>query len=109
MLPRHHCPTNCDVTLSLSIQIYQVRVQVMLGVDRLDMIKGIPQKLLAFEKFLDEHPEWADKVLLIQIAVPSRVEVPEYQVQPPLERLAALKQLGPGRSFTPAFHLILHA
>jgi trehalose-6-phosphate synthase len=26
--------------------------QVMLGVDRLDMIKGIPQKLLAFEKFL---------------------------------------------------------
>ena len=57
-------------------------VQVMLGVDRLDMIKGIPQKLLAFEKFLDEHPEWADKVLLIQIAVPSRVEVPEYQVLP---------------------------
>ena len=53
----------------------------MLGVDRLDMIKGIPQKLLAFEKFLDEHPEWADKVLLIQIAVPSRVEVPEYQVR----------------------------
>lgn len=52
----------------------------MLGVDRLDMIKGIPQKLLAFEKFLDEHPEWSDKVLLVQIAVPSRVEVPEYQV-----------------------------
>ncbi|KAK9804133.1 hypothetical protein WJX73_003206 [Symbiochloris irregularis] len=53
--------------------------KVMLGVDRLDMIKGIPQKLLAFEKFLDEHPEWCDKVLLVQIAVPSRVEVPEYQ------------------------------
>ena len=52
----------------------------MLGVDRLDMIKGIPQKLLAFEKFLDEHPEWADKVLLVQIAVPSRTDVPEYQV-----------------------------
>ena len=54
----------------------------MLGVDRLDMIKGIPQKLLAFEKFLDEHPEWAEKVLLVQIAVPSRVEVPEYQARP---------------------------
>ena len=51
----------------------------MLGVDRLDMIKGIPQKLLAFEKFLDEKPEWRDKVLLIQIAVPSRTDVPEYQ------------------------------
>lgn len=52
----------------------------MLGVDRLDMIKGIPQKLLAFEKFLEEHPQWRDKVLLVQIAVPSRTDVPEYQV-----------------------------
>ena len=33
-------------------------LQVMLGVDRLDMIKGIPQKLLAYEMFLDENPEW---------------------------------------------------
>jgi trehalose 6-phosphate synthase/phosphatase len=53
--------------------------KVMLGVDRLDMIKGIPQKLLAFEKFLEENPEWRDKVLLVQIAVPSRTDVPEYQ------------------------------
>ena len=52
----------------------------MLGVDRLDMIKGIPQRLLAFEKFLEEHPQWRDKVLLVQIAVPSRTDVPEYQV-----------------------------
>jgi trehalose 6-phosphate synthase/phosphatase len=37
-------------------------VQVMLGVDRLDMIKGIPQKLLAFEKFLEENPDWINKV-----------------------------------------------
>ena len=40
----------------------------MLGVDRLDLIKGIPQKLLAFEKFLQEHPEWRDKVLLVQVS-----------------------------------------
>ena len=57
-------------------------LQIMLGVDRLDMIKGIPQKLLAFEKFLEEHPEWRDKVLLVQIAVPTRGDVPEYQVSP---------------------------
>ena len=37
--------------------------KVMLGVDRLDMIKGIPQKLLGFEKFLSEHQEWRDRVL----------------------------------------------
>lgn len=66
--------------------------QVMLGVDRLDMIKGIPQKLLAFEKFLEENPEWRDKVLLVQIAVPSRTDVPEYQVCPrPLSQLRVTK------------------
>ncbi|CAN6694091.1 unnamed protein product [Malus baccata var. baccata] len=53
--------------------------KVMLGVDRLDMIKGIPQKLLAFEKFLEENPTWRDKVVLLQIAVPTRTDVPEYQ------------------------------
>ncbi|KAL0905546.1 hypothetical protein M5K25_023976 [Dendrobium thyrsiflorum] len=53
--------------------------KVMLGVDRLDMIKGIPQKILAFEKFLEENPVWCDKVILLQIAVPTRTDVPEYQ------------------------------
>ncbi|KAI5420197.1 variant 2, Trehalose-6-P synthase/phosphatase complex synthase subunit [Lathyrus oleraceus] len=53
--------------------------KVMLGVDRLDMIKGIPQKILAFEKFLEENAYWRDKVVLLQIAVPTRTDVPEYQ------------------------------
>ncbi|WJX72528.1 threalose-6-phosphate phosphatase, variant 2 [Trifolium repens] len=53
--------------------------KVMLGVDRLDMIKGIPQKLLAFEKFLEENEDWREKVVLLQIAVPTRTDVPEYQ------------------------------
>ncbi|KAG4999978.1 hypothetical protein JHK87_021050 [Glycine soja] len=53
--------------------------KVMLGVDRLDMIKGIPQKILAFEKFLEENSHWRDKVVLLQIAVPTRKDVPEYQ------------------------------
>lgn len=49
----------------------------MLGVDRLDMIKGIPQKILAFEKFLEDNPKWQDNVVLLQIAVPTRTDVPE--------------------------------
>nr|APR72758.1 TPS1.2a [Actinidia chinensis] len=53
--------------------------KVMLGVDRLDMIKGIPQKILAFEKFLEENGDWRDKVVLLQIAVPTRTDVPDYQ------------------------------
>ncbi|PIA52605.1 hypothetical protein AQUCO_01000468v1 [Aquilegia coerulea] len=51
--------------------------KVILGVDRLDMIKGIPQKILAFEKFLEDNCDIREKVVLLQIAVPSRTEVTE--------------------------------
>ncbi|GKU92442.1 hypothetical protein SLEP1_g6169 [Rubroshorea leprosula] len=54
----------------------------MLGVDWLDMIKGIPQKILAFEKFLEENPNWRSKVVLLQIAIPSRTNVPECMFLP---------------------------
>jgi trehalose 6-phosphate synthase len=54
-------------------------VKVIVGIDRLDYIKGVPQKLHAFEVFLNEYPDQVGKVVLIQIAVPSRQEVEEYQ------------------------------
>ena len=52
---------------------------IMVGVDRLDYTKGVPQKLRAFELFLSEHPEYVGKAVLIQIAIPTRGEVEEYQ------------------------------
>ncbi|KAF2858874.1 glycosyltransferase family 20 protein [Piedraia hortae CBS 480.64] len=54
-------------------------IKIIVGVDRLDYIKGVPQKLHAFEVFLTEHPEWIGKVVLVQVAVPSREDVEEYQ------------------------------
>lgn len=54
-------------------------VKIIVGVDRLDYIKGVPQKLHAFEVFLTENPEWIGKVVLVQVAVPSRGDVEEYQ------------------------------
>ena len=54
-------------------------IKLIVGVDRLDYIKGVPQKLHALEVFLTEHPEWIGKVVLVQVAVPSRGEVEEYQ------------------------------
>ncbi|RPB17751.1 glycosyl transferase [Morchella conica CCBAS932] len=54
-------------------------VKLIVGVDRLDYIKGVPQKLHALEVFLTEHPEWIGKVVLVQVAVPSRGDVEEYQ------------------------------
>ena len=53
--------------------------QVIIGVDRLDYIKGLTQKLKAFDMFLDAHPEMRNKVVLIQVTVPSREDVKEYQ------------------------------
>lgn len=47
-------------------------VKVIVGVDRLDCIKGLPQKLLAFERFLEKNPSWVGKATLIQVVVPSR-------------------------------------
>jgi trehalose 6-phosphate synthase len=52
--------------------------KVALGVDRLDYTKGIPERMLAFETFLRQHPHWERKVSLVQIAAPSRTKVRTY-------------------------------
>ncbi|KAI1171688.1 glycosyltransferase family 20 protein [Nemania sp. FL0916] len=54
-------------------------VKLIVGVDRLDYTKGVPQKLHGLEVFLTEHPEWIGRVVLVQVAVPSRQKVEEYQ------------------------------
>ncbi|HSP91366.1 MAG TPA: bifunctional alpha,alpha-trehalose-phosphate synthase (UDP-forming)/trehalose-phosphatase [Vicinamibacterales bacterium] len=46
--------------------------RILLGVDRLDYTKGIPRRLLAFERFLEKNPAAADHVRLVQLAIPSR-------------------------------------
>ncbi|HEY6866692.1 MAG TPA: trehalose-6-phosphate synthase [Candidatus Eisenbacteria bacterium] len=50
-----------------------------LGVDRLDYTKGIPERLEAVERLFEKHPEWIGRLALIQIAVPSRIELPDYR------------------------------
>jgi trehalose-6-phosphate synthase len=53
--------------------------QVMvLGVDRLDYTKGILERLLGYERFLEENPAWHRRVTLVLIAVPSRTKVSDY-------------------------------
>jgi trehalose 6-phosphate synthase/phosphatase len=53
--------------------------QIVLGVDRLDYTKGIPRRLEAIEQLLTAHPELSDQMRYIQVAVPSRGEVEQYQ------------------------------
>jgi len=52
---------------------------VLLGVDRLDYTKGVPERLLAFEQFLEMYPEYRGRVTLFQISSPSRTRVESYQ------------------------------
>jgi trehalose 6-phosphate synthase/phosphatase len=52
--------------------------KLILGVDRMDYTKGIPERLRAYRKFLQDAPEWRGRVVLIQVAVPSREGVPKY-------------------------------
>lgn len=40
---------------------------VMIGVDDLDMFKGIELKLEAFQRILELHPEWRNKLCLVQV------------------------------------------
>jgi trehalose 6-phosphate synthase len=51
---------------------------LILGSDRLDYSKGIPERLRAFRTALERHPELRGRVVLIQVVVPSRVEIPRY-------------------------------
>jgi len=53
--------------------------QLIVGVDRLDYTKGIVDRLLAFQRFLEKYPKFRGKVVLLQIATPSRTKVEEYR------------------------------
>jgi len=62
--------------------------KLMLGVDRLDYTKGIPHRLQAFQSLLRRFPQMRERISLIQVVVPSRVDIPEYHVlKTTIERL----------------------
>lgn len=53
--------------------------KIILSVDRLDISKGILERLRAFERFLDKYPEWHERITYVMLCVPSRTKVQEYQ------------------------------
>ena len=62
--------------------------QLILGVDRLDYTKGIPNRLRAFEEALRRFPELQTRVTLVQVVVPSREDIPMYhELRTEVERL----------------------
>lgn len=62
--------------------------QLILGVDRLDYSKGIPDRLRAYGNFLERNPEMRGRVSFIQVVVPSRTAVQKYtDLRDEIERL----------------------
>ncbi len=61
----------------------------IIGVDRLDYTKGLPQKLSAFGRFLEKNPHYRGRVVLSQIAPPTRESVDAYtDIRSTLESLS---------------------
>ncbi|KAF3992302.1 hypothetical protein FT663_02359 [Candidozyma haemuli var. vulneris] len=61
--------TTIDEKVKALREIYADK-KIIVGRDRLDSVRGVQQKLQAFEMFLQMYPEWRDKVVLIQISSP---------------------------------------
>ena len=53
--------------------------RVLLGVDRIDYTKGIPERLRALDRLLELHPEYLGKLRFVQIGSPSRTRIRRYQ------------------------------
>ncbi len=53
--------------------------RIVLGVDRLDYSKGLPHRIKALRELLRSHPHLQGQITLLQVVIPSREGVPEYQ------------------------------
>ncbi len=62
--------------------------QLLLGIDRLDYTKGIPQRIEAYRNALERYPDLHRKITFIQVVVPSREEIPRYhQLKTQIEQM----------------------
>jgi trehalose 6-phosphate synthase len=75
------------------------RDHVILRVDRADLSKNVLRGFTAFDQFLDEHPEFRERVTFIAQLMPSRMDVPEYREY--LQRIEALVAVVNHRHGTP--------
>lgn len=53
--------------------------KIIVGRDKLDVVKGVLQKLRAFEKLLQDYPEWIGNVVMIQVTSPALTDSPKLE------------------------------
>ncbi|KAF9416520.1 threalose-6-phosphate phosphatase [Podila epigama] len=81
--------------------------RIIVGRDKLDPVKGVQQKLQAFEKFLITYPEMQGQVVLIQVTSPSLVENPKLEAKI-AEMVASINGTFGSLDFTPVHYYHQH-
>ncbi|KAF8952204.1 threalose-6-phosphate phosphatase [Haplosporangium bisporale] len=81
--------------------------RIIVGRDKLDLVKGVQQKLQAFEKFLNDYPDMQGEVVLIQVTSPPLVENPKLEAKI-AELVAHINGTYGSLNFTPVHHYHQH-
>lgn len=99
---------------NIEAKIQRIRAQyagqkIIVGRDRLDTVRGVAQKLMAFQMFLERHPEWRGKVVLIQVTSPTSVEEEKEDEGNKMankisDLVSKINGLYGGLEYTPVFH-----
>ncbi|KAI8331467.1 glycosyltransferase family 20-domain-containing protein [Blakeslea trispora] len=76
---RHHCKSPGVEPKAKAIRKRYGNKKIIVGRDKLDPVKGVLQKLEAFESFLTDFPDLRDKVVLIQVTSPGVLHSPELE------------------------------
>lgn len=64
---------------SLSEEFGLSGYKILLGLDRIDYTKGIPERLLAVDRLLEKHPELKEKIVFLQMGEISRIHIQKYK------------------------------
>jgi alpha,alpha-trehalose-phosphate synthase [UDP-forming] len=54
-------------------------LKVLLGLDRIDYTKGIPERIMAVGRLFEKHPDLKEKVVFLQMGEISRIHIPKYK------------------------------
>ncbi|GAA5808871.1 hypothetical protein MFLAVUS_002270 [Mucor flavus] len=76
---RYHCHRPGVAPKAKAIRERYAGKKIIVGRDKLDPVKGVLQKLEAFEIFLNDFPDWRQKVVLIQVTSPGVLNSPELE------------------------------
>jgi trehalose 6-phosphate synthase/phosphatase len=63
--------------------------KLIVGRDKLDVVKGVVQKLRAFEKLLHDYPQWIGQVVLIQVTSPTAISPDTAKLERQVSELVA--------------------